>query len=375
MRQVHRVILSLFALGSFAPLPIAAAPANPSPPAAAALHAYGAGQSYERLFQDNVMPATCAIVLERARCMDDLHVVEAASGPRGEYAAIEKWFATGDVALRLQNWDGTYIPESTWKADPVFAWWYTAGIVSIAASLPQNDATTPYVAHYLGDLTDHAASAPDGYGGAIASSGGAFEKLKPLQSMLNSVVPVSPYPVMRTGDSPGSDARLGLYYATLEELADSPLAVSRPESRAFAIATLNAVGKIHRATSDGVSVEKLVTAFGSDIPSDPAAYETLFGQLAALGPRPTWPVRRREAFFIGAVTAQVAYNAAATKDTQSDDTFRGALAKFAAYSGMSDAVRNDVSALLQFPSIAKGGKWEEINAAATRATLAIATEP
>jgi len=372
MIMLNRVILALVIL---APLPIAAAPASPSPPAGAALRAYGGGESYERLFQDNVMPATCAIVLERARCTDDLNVVEATAGSTEEYATMGKWFATGDVALRLQNWDGTYIPESTWKSDPVYAWWYTAGIVSIAASLPQNEATIPYLAHYLGDLTDHAASAPEGYGAAIASNGSTFERLKPLQSMLNSVVPVTAYPVMRSGDSPGSDARLGLYYATLEELADSPLALSRPESRAFAIATLNAVGKIHQSTSDGVSVEKLITAFESEIPSDPSAYHTLFGQLAILGPRPGWPVRRREAFFIGAVTAQVAYNAAATKDRLSDDTFRGALAKFAAYSGMSDAVRSDVLALLQVPGIAKGGKWEDINAAATRATLAIATEP
>jgi hypothetical protein len=356
-------------------LPIAAATEGPTTPGAAALRAYGGGQSYERLFQDTVMPSTCAIVLERARCMDDLRVVEGLAGPRDEYATIEKWFATGDVALRLQNWDGSYVPESTWKSDPVYAWWYTAGIVSIAATLPQNEATTPYVAHYLGDLTDHASSAPDGYGSAIASSGTAFERLKPLQSMLKSVVPVTAYPVIRTGDSPGSDARLGLYYATVEELADSPLALSRPESRAFAIATLNIVGKVHQSMGDGVSVQKLIMAFESDIPSDPAAYHTVFGQLAEVGPRQSWPERRREAFFIGAVAAQVAYNAAATKDAQSDETFRGALAKFAAYPGMSDAVHNDVLALLQVPSVSKGGKWEDINAAATQATLAIATEP
>jgi hypothetical protein len=370
--MLKRVMLALVIL---APRPVAAASASPSPPAGAALRAFGGGESYERLFQDNVMPATCAIVLERARCMDDLHVVVASSGPREEYATIEKWFATGDVALRLQNWDGTYILETTWTADPAYAWWYTAGIVSIAASLPQNDATTPYLAHYLGDLTDHAASAPDGYGAAIAPSGGAFERLKPLQSILNSVVPVSAYPVMRTGESPASDARLGLYYATLEELVDSPLALSRPESRAFAIATLNAIAKIHQSTSDGVSVDKLIAAFESEIPSEPAAYRVVFGQLAALGPRSSWPVSRREAFFIGAVAAQVAYNAAATKDAQSDDSFRGALAKFAVYPGISDAARSDVSVLLQVPSISKGGKWEDINAAGTRATLAIAAEP
>jgi hypothetical protein len=365
----------MIALAVLALLPLAAAAEGPATPAAGALRAYAGGQSYERLFQDTVMPATCAIVLERARCMDDLHVVESIAGPREEYATIEKWFATGDVALRLQNWDGSYVPESTWKSDPAYAWWYTAGIVSIAASLPQNDATTPYVAHYLGDLTAHAASAPEGYGTAIASSGTAFERLKPLQSMLNSAVPVTAYPVMRTGDSAGSDARLGLYYATVEELADSPLALSRPESRAFAIATLNDVGKVHQATGDGVSVEKLVTAFGSEIPSDPAAYHTVFARLATLGPRPSWPARRREAFFIGAVAAQVAYNAAATKDAQSDDAFRGALAKFAAYPGMSDAVHNDVLVLLHVPSVSKGGKWEDVNAAATQATLAIAAEP
>ena len=70
------------AVALWALLPIAVAAEGPATPPAAALRAYGGGQSYERLFQDTVMPATCAIVLERARCVDDLHVVESVAGPR-----------------------------------------------------------------------------------------------------------------------------------------------------------------------------------------------------------------------------------------------------------------------------------------------------
>ena len=73
---------------------------------------------------------------------------------------------------------------------------------------------------------------------------------------------------------------------------------------------------------------------------------------------------------------RVAYNAAATKDAQSDETFRGALSKFAAYPGMSDAVHSAVVALLHVPSISKKGQMGRHHTPPPRkATSAIATEP
>jgi hypothetical protein len=104
-------------------------------PTQAATAAYRQGQAYERLFQDiQVMPSACGIVLEREQCNADLKTNWALRPADATDAGVQKWFATGDIALQVNNWNGSYTPESTWQSDPVFAWWYTTGIVSIGAA-------------------------------------------------------------------------------------------------------------------------------------------------------------------------------------------------------------------------------------------------
>jgi hypothetical protein len=71
------------------------------------------------------------------------------------------------------------------------------------------------------------------------------------------------------------------------------------------------------------------------------------------------------------MTAQTAYNAAILKDEKADSTFlHGFISQIKPYAGMSDAAKTAVLKMQNVPF----GKWTEINAAASDATLAITGE-
>lgn len=88
-----------------------------------------------------------------------------------------------------------------------------------------------------------------------------------------------------------------------------------------------------------------------------------------------WPLTRRQAFLIGSLTAQVAYNAAVLKDPRSDAGFREVLASVPAYAGMSSRVQVDLKALGDVSYATKGGDWSAINATASRAVIDMSTTP
>jgi len=347
-----------------------AAPLRAAQPDVDALGGYGVGQSYARLFQDTVLPGTCGIVLERDRCKSDLRTVQQWRGTDPTDAAYRRWLDSGDVSLKPSTWNGSYIPDKAWTEAPLFSWWYTMGVVSIAISQPRSEGADDYLAHYVGELAKHQDAAPQQYKDLILANGTPFGRAQPLQQAVDAAVPVLPYPAPTLGSGIASDARLGVYLATLQELVDSLLAVSRPESRAFASLVLRALESRHRQFSDGLSVAPLIAALQSDIPFDPEQLDKAWREpLAEKTINGKWPAATRMALLLGQVLAQVAYNAAVLKDTQSDATFRGALAQLPGWSGMSQGLRSEIAALQKLPSPASGGSWEQINSAATRATL------
>ncbi|HEY1653609.1 MAG TPA: hypothetical protein VGF86_00680 [Candidatus Tumulicola sp.] len=87
-----------------------------------------------------------------------------------------------------------------------------------------------------------------------------------------------------------------------------------------------------------------------------------------------WPDEPRKTFLLGSLMAQVAYNAAVLKDANEDAGFRRTIAILPAWAGMSAKTRAAITALQRVPYAEKGGKWEDINAAATAATLGIVGE-
>jgi hypothetical protein len=363
---------ALALLGATNPVVSTAAAVKPT---TAATTAYGQGQAYERLFQDiDLSPGTCAIVLERAQCISDLQLISSMRAQDPTDAQAQKWFSTGDIAMRVENWNGMYVPDKAWTEDPVFAWWYTAGIVSIAASLPRAGPLDEYLGHYADELRNHPSAAPDDSAKWVPSGGSPAVSLAPVQGSLQELFPVAPYPEPSFADGAAAYAQLGVYISTLQQLVDNPAALSRPASRAFAAAVFARLQDLHTQFADGLTAAPLQSAVSQPIDLDQQWINTTWRQPLAQVINVKWPDAPRNAFLVGALVAQVAYNAAFLKDANADAGFRGAFASSHAWTGLSAKTRADVVALQSIPYVAKGGKWEEINAAATTATLDIVNE-
>lgn len=344
-------------------------------PTTAAVTAYQQGQAYERLFEDiNLSPAACAIVLERAQCASDLQLISSMRGQDPTDAQVQKWFSTGDIALRIENWNGMYVPDKAWADNPVFAWWYTAGVVSIAASLPRGGPLDEYLGHYAGELVKHASAAPDNSSNWEPTGSNPVASLASMQSRLQQVFPVVPYPEPSFGNGAAAYAQLGVYVSTLQQLVDNPPALSRPASRAFAAAALARLQALHTKFADGLTAAPLQNAVNQPIILDREWLNTAWREPLSKSINTKWPEKPRKAFLIGALVAQAAYNAAALKDPNSDTAFRGALATLPAWNGISAKTRADITALQGVPYASKGGKWEDINSAAAAVILDIVNE-
>jgi hypothetical protein len=343
---------------------VAAAPA----PSSADRDAYATGQAYVRLFQDSVMPGTCGIVLQRPRCNADFVRVRAWRGDDSNDAATVAWLAEGDVALAIAKWNGSSISDQAWQTLPAFAWWYTAGAISIAIDQPRIDATSDYLGYYVSAIAAHNGAAPDGFKDLLSATGSPFERAAPLQRAIDAAIPNEPYPLPRLQS--GGAVALGVYVATLLELVDNPLALSRPESRAFATIVLTELQRRHKEYSDGLSVASLLATVNGDMPTTPQQVDTNWRQpLQQNIVNTKWPEATRKALVIGMCAAQVAYNAAALKDAAADAQFRRALAALSPWPEMTQSMRTDVAKLQRVPPQTKGGSWSDINRAATRLTL------
>jgi hypothetical protein len=315
-------------------------------PTQAATAAYRQGQAYERLFQDiQVMPSACGIVLEREQC-------------------------NADIARQVNNWIGSYTPESTWQSDPVFAWWYTTGIVSIGASMPQGAGSDTYLASYAKLLDEHASLAPSN--AWVFPGATPYARMAVLQARLEAIFPVEAYPAVQFRSGDLAYAQLGVYVSTLSQLIDNTVALSRPESRAFAKVVLARLQQAHQQFNDGLSATAVQALVDRPIVADPAWIDSHWRQPLTKSLNMKWPTPQRQAFLVGMLVTQLAYNAAVLKYPESDTESRAAAARMPPWSGISSKTRGDISALFAIPSVAKGGQWEDINAAATTATLDIA---
>jgi hypothetical protein len=350
-----------------AALPLLALGATPSSHAA---DAYSVGQSYVRLFQDSIMPGTCGIVLERPRCLADFHAVQAWRGSDPSDAGIERWLADGDISSHSQDWNGSYVSEQGWAQDPTFAWWYTAGALSIAIDLPISQETSDYLDHYVSELTRHPAATPAEFTGLISATGSPFDRAQPLLKALVAAIPVAPYPAFALVTGPAGSAQLGVYNATLQELVDNPFALSRPESRAFAALLLAELQRRHHEYADGLTLASVQAAVNDQVPVDPQVLnETWRKPLSIQVINLKWPVESRNALLLGQLVAQVAYNAAVLKDSNADSGFRQALGQLPRWPSMAAETRADIAALQKLPPAGDIATWKAINQAATRATL------
>ena len=338
--------------------------------------AYGNGQAYERLYQDHLVPATCGIALERPRCNADLRTIQSSRGAvDAADTAMQTWLASGDITAAPKDWNGMFVTDQAWVDRPESSWWYMAGVVSIAAGLPETRATSLYLLHVPDAFAAHAGATPADFRGLVRSGGTPFEQLKPLQAALLASAGVTPYPAPSFRAESKADAQLGVYMSTLEELIDNPFALSRPESRAFGQLVLARLQRVNDEYGVKVSFASVREALSGPIPDDPKQLDRIFRKPLARAVSLKWPEDRRNAFLLGVAVAQVAYNAAVLHDAQADADFRGEFAAMPPYPGISAAVRADVVAMLSLPNLYKGGTWPEINSAASKATLDIAADP
>jgi len=345
-------------------------------PTAAAITAYQLGRAYERLFQAiQLSPGTCGIVLERAQCLSDLQLISSARGPDPTDAQARQWFAFGDISLKVSNWNGMYVPDKAWTGDPVFAWWYTAGVVSIAASLPRSEGLDEYLRHYADELAKHASAAPDNSSTWVPTGTSPVASLAAVQSSLQQIFPVAPYPDSSFAGGAAGFAQLGVYLSTLQQLVDNPPTLSQPASRAFAAAVLARLQSLHTEFSDGLTVARLQSAVNQPIVLDEEWINKTWRQpLSQSIVNAKWPQQPRRALLTGLLLCQVAYNAAVLKAPKSDAEFRGAIATLASAQDLNAKTRADIVAMQRIPYASKGGQWEDINAAATRAVLDIVGE-
>ena len=333
------------------------------------LHAYALGQSYERTFEDYIEPGTCGIVLERQRCRDDFAAVQNFAGASKMDAQVAIWLRDGDLANRVDSWDGVNIPDQTWKDDPRFGWWYVAGVLSIAAEMPKGTGVDTLVSSIVNLLTKHAAGAPKEFSGLIDSSGAPWDRSKRLLDALHAAIPPTPFPSVSLAAGDAGYAQLGVLNSTVQELVDNPMALSRPESRLFALAVVDQIEAFDRKLGGSYSFDAIRLHLRAEISAD---HDTLDADLRQ--PWSDWAdvmkhaPDQRDAFLFGNMTAQAAYNAAILKDEKADSTFlRGLISQTKPYSGMSTEAKAAVHKMQDVPF----GDWPNINAGATDATLAI----
>jgi hypothetical protein len=333
------------------------------------LHAYALGQSYERSFEDYLEPGTCGIVLERQRCRDDFAALEKFGGARKMDAQVALWLKDGDLAIRVDSWDGVEIPDQTWKDDPRFGWWYVAGVLSIAAEMPRLTGVDVLVSSILDLLTKHADAAPKQFSGLIDATGSPHDRVKRLLDALDNAIPPAPFPSVSLVAGDAGYAQLGILDSTVQELVDNPMALSRPESRLFALAVVDKIEAFDRKLGGSYSFDNIRLHLRGSISAD---HDTLDADLRQ--PWSRWgdvlkqAPDQRDAYLFGTMTAQAAYNAAILKDKQADATFlRGFISQTKPYAGMSAEAKAAVHKMQDVSY----GDWTNINEAASDATLAI----
>lgn len=338
---------------------VSALPAN----ALAPVDIYMQGQAYERLFQDFFMPATCGIVLERQRCSLDFQTLAPIRRPHPTDAAMKQWLEKGDVTLQPKEWYRIYVPDQEWSSNPTTSWWYTAGLLSVAESLPRTSAMRSYTDGIGEALLQHESIAPQQFRG--------FTSVGALQTSLNSSIPVAPYPQVTFGSGFAADAQLGIYLSTLQELVDNTFSLSRPDSRAFGLAVLQQLKVANARFGRKITIGSVAKILSGDIPTDPDSInQTLRIPLERMGADMSWPQAQRNAFLLGTLIAQVAYNAAVLKDADTDRNFRRTIASLPPYGGIS----SDTASAIKAVALPKPGDWAAINASASAATLAIVAE-
>ena len=301
-------------------------------------------------------PRPCGIAVLRERCISDVdaflhgrgdssfaHVPQIGPHPA---TGLRSFVATGDrdgydTALSWIN--NVQAEETRWQVDSRSAALYDAGVLDVFWAAANGDATRELLAALPGvDLAKHAASipadalpvdvAPLRAMSAEAASGrpNAYRmpQLVPFTRALVAAVdakaPASPLVTVARADTPAADAALGVAFASLAELIDSPPWAVQPDAQAFAMALADRLDALVPA-----SAHADVAAFRTNVRAGiffrhDAATAALTAATTAF--ERAVPRERAQRFAIAAAAAQLAYNAAILRAPDSSAGFLRAIA-------------------------------------------------
>lgn len=313
-----------------------AAPATQSP--------FQAGMAQGRLIAEWAEPGVCAIVLERGTCRDDVAAASAFGGSAAhpEYNA---WLANGDPAKRPAKPPVFIPPDARWKSEPAGMWAYFSGINFIVQRYPDNATNTRIKSTVAALLRLHAGARP-----ASANS--------PTPSLLVTLPRLT---------GPLGAARAGVNEATIEELLDNPLALTWPQSCAFVSAAIEGFQSSYApaAHDEAQSLAATMCRQSTLDRSTLAALRPELGRLAAS--ISSQPDDTRQAYVMGDLAAQTAYNALVLHDRTVDAQIHAAIQAQSVSPGLPPQILAALDAIAATPA----GDWPALNAAATNAVDAI----
>jgi hypothetical protein len=281
-------------------------------------------------------PRACGIALLRERCIADTDAFLHGRGD-GDFTHVPQIGphpATGLRAFvtngdrdgydRALSWiNNVQAEETRWKADARAAALYDAGILDgfFAAATGEMLAALPAV-----DLARHAASipanalpldvAPLRAMSAEASSARPniyrMPQLVPFtKALVAAVAANAPQPPLATvprGDTPAADAALGVAFATMAELIDSPQWAAQGDAQAFASALAGRLDALVPAAGRAdVAAFRASVRAGASFDHD-RANAALTAATSAF--ERAVPRERAQRFALAAAAAQLAYNAA-----------------------------------------------------------------
>ena len=330
---------------------------------------YRLGQTSMRTFDDDREPGTCGIVLELQRCRDDFATLRKFVGPRDLDAEVAAWLKDGDIDHRIQHWDGVDVQASSWVRDPSFAWWFRSGQLALVSVLPDADSPGNVIGYFVDELNAHPDAAPEKFRNLIDQNPSPAARAKRLVAALALAHPAAPFPSPTITAGNLGYAQLGILNDTLGQLVDNPIALSRPESRRFALMVIDEDEAFDRKAGGKFSFVAVRETLGGAIPGDPEEIDKKLRHPLSNGwiPDTKSMPAQGNAFLLGYLLNQVAYNAAVLKDGPSDKDFRHQLARMKAVDGTPNATTTDLTALNKLPT----GQWTAVRKLAMAATLAI----
>lgn len=168
------------------------------------------------------------------------------------------------------------------------------------------------------------------------------------------------------GDSPLAAARLGVAFAAIAELADSPALLARPSSQAFADATFAQIPLLTREPALAPRVKALRALLVPGAAGGRGAIDDALGDLERALP-PALGAPRDRLFLVGALAEQVAYDARVLRDPAADRDGRAALAAL----DVADPYVPGLAGLRADLGREQPAAWQPIAASAARIVAAL----